>query len=247
MADIQEPNRQPLNDTQTKLGPSNPNTNNSTTTDNSNPFNEGGSGGGSGGSGGGTTVSACADGGIETTIYAYVASSQMLMPGERIGTGPGGNPMTSSQGCAPCAAGQVEVLDPSPYGDQFAGTGVDPSRLPAAYQDQTTCAPPPPTCAPGTYPTWVPETQVLNDGVETGGTNPAHWQCAGPCDLVIQYGAMFGNRLVCAPSPASTTSCGAGQSETFDLNSETWQCQTACTGGTYDQTQLMGVTVCVPC
>src|SRR4051812_19488473 len=134
--------------------------------------------------------------------------------------------MTSSMGCAPCAAGEVEVIDPSPYGDA-SKTGIDPSLLPQGFQDGTTCAPAPPTCASGMFAAWVPVTPVMVDGVETGATNPAHWECSGPCDLLIQYGGMFGNRTVCAPNPTSTT-CTSGQTETFDLNSETWQCQTSC-------------------
>src|SRR5581483_11973652 len=103
----------------------------------------------------------------------------------------------------------------------------------------TECAPPPPACAAGQYPVWVPAEPVLENGVETGGTTTPQWLCTGPCDLLIQFGGMFGNRLVCAPKPDCML-CATGDTETFDLNSESWQCQTSCTGGTYDPADYNG-------
>lgn len=215
----------------------------------------GGSGGGGettsteqfieGGGGSGGSAGACTDGGTVTQIFEYVAATQTFDKTNRIGTGPGGPPMSVQTGCTPCAAGEVEVLDQTASDQNKDRSGMTADGSPTDYAAPQ-CVTAPPTCASGTFPEWVPPTPEMINGVMTGNTIAAHWACTGPCDLLVSYGGLFGNRVVCAPQPTSTM-CSSGETLTFDLNSETWQCQTSCQGGTYDPATLSGVGVCVPC
>jgi len=63
--------------------------------------------------------------------------------------------------------------------------------------------------------------------------------------VVVTYGATYGNYSRCASKP--TIQCPSGQVPTFVDGTEQWECQTTCDNGDYDQHQVDGSTVCVPC
>lgn len=170
----------------------------------------------------------------QTAVYRYVADSQMNSTGARLIEGPGGDPMTMTCETSTCGSGEVEVIE-------VAGQ-LDPARLTMNMGETDLCVPPPPTCGAGLYANYIPPTQQY-DG--SGGMTAGQWTCTGACDVLIQYGGMFGMRLVCAPPPPA--SCPANEEPQFDVTSETWGCQPACNGGTYDPAQFSGQDVCVPC
>jgi hypothetical protein len=170
----------------------------------------------------------------QTPVYRYVADSQQNTTGERLVAGPGGAVMTMSCQTTNCAAGDVEVIE--------VGGKLDPANYQMTMGENDYCVPPPPSCGSGEFVDYIPPTQTY-DG--TGTITTGQWTCTGPCDVLIQYGGMFGMRLVCAPPPP--TSCPSGQEPQFDVTTETWGCQPACNGGTYDPATFSGQNVCVPC
>lgn len=93
----------------------------------------------------------------------------------------------------------------------------------------TICVPPPPSCPAG----------------QSAAYRGSAWVCEGPCEIVVQYGYMFGFRRVCTTRPRIT--CPAGQSPTFDFSSERWVCRPTCNNTTYDRIILDGALVCIPC
>jgi hypothetical protein len=170
----------------------------------------------------------CPSGENPTDVYEYTAKYTGQVA--RISDGPGGPPMTVQQECTPCSPGTVEVIDnsdPQPY---FAPL----------------CVSPPPTCASGTYPEWIPASPQIYDLPPS----VARWECRGPCDVLLPWGNMFGNRLVCAQKPMST-GC-SGFPAQFDLLEYVWVCNPtpSCNPygmSDYDDDSYEGVPVCVPC
>jgi hypothetical protein len=152
-------------------------------------------------------------------VFAYTADA-VPSNGERVTEGPGGAPMTMTCQSSGCPPDQVEV-----------------DELVASAGTVTTCAPPPPACGPGSYPSYIPANP--QDG--TGGI----WSCSGPCDLLVLYGGIYGMRQVCAPTPMSA--CSGGDVPIFDVDTEQWVCQPMCDGGQYDPAYYGGALVCVPC
>jgi len=99
-----------------------------------------------------------------------------------------------------------------------------------AANGQLVCTDPPPACAEGTFPSF---------------TDAGTWECDPPCDLVIHYGAIFGNQTSCAENP--DLQCGFGTVPTFVFESESWECRATCDNGMYDQIWFNGALMCVPC
>jgi hypothetical protein len=125
--------------------------------------------------------------------------------------------MVVSCGAAQCPAGQVGVV------------GADPTNL-GTPAGAVGCAEPPPSCPGGESPQYL--------------FSSSTWECTG-CDLVVTYGATYGNYSRCASTP--TIECGSGEVPTWDLDSEQWGCKPTCDNGDYDQHSVDGSTVCVPC
>ncbi|MFO0710932.1 MAG: MopE-related protein [Sandaracinus sp.] len=90
------------------------------------------------------------------------------------------------------------------------------------------CAPWPPVCPEGQQPIWAEST----------------WICV-PCDMVVQFGALFDSERTCAPTP--DLSCPPGHVPTYEAESRDWWCLPECTDSTYDHAWLHGELVCVPC
>jgi hypothetical protein len=92
------------------------------------------------------------------------------------------------------------------------------------------CMPPPPRC--------------------TGMQSPAYdqrsgWYCADPCEVVITYGHLYGNQVVCAPRPRIM--CGPGTVPTWVYETNRWECRPTCNNGQYDLYLFMGAQICIPC
>ncbi|MFT3839844.1 MAG: hypothetical protein QM723_22850 [Myxococcaceae bacterium] len=175
----------------------------------------------------------------QTPVYRYVADSQTNPTYERLIPGPGGAPMTMTCETTTCAVDQVEVIE---SGGLRLGMDPKDSNGDGTGTEADLCVPPPPSCGAGLFANYIPPTQTY-DG--TGTMTAGGWTCTGSCDVLIQYGGMFGMRLVCAPPPPTT--CGAGTEPQFDVGTETWGCLPACNGGTYDPATFSGMDVCVPC
>ncbi len=173
----------------------------------------------------------------QTPVYRYVADAQANTTGQRISQGPGGDPMTMTCESTSCTGTDVEVVE--------TASALDPNTFNQQMGSNTICVPPPPTCGSGEFATYVPPTQLYEDPNGNTGMTSGQWICTGPCDVLVQYGGMFGMRLVCAPPPP--TSCPSGEEPIFIVETEQWQCQPACSGGKYDPTQFQGVNICVPC
>ena len=71
------------------------------------------------------------------------------------------------------------------------------------------------------------------------------WKCAGPCEIVVRYGGLYGNQAICAQKPHLT--CATGMSPTFTAETQTWECRATCDNGQYDQVMFENSLVCVPC
>jgi hypothetical protein len=115
------------------------------------------------------------------------------------------------------------TCDPSPGCAMGEVQVVDPNATPSRQ-----CVPPPPRCADGEQLDFV------------GGV----LQCV-PCDIIIQYGAIYSGRRVCTRRP--TLMCSGGQTPTFVFETQTWECRPTCDNGLYDQHMLDGQLICVPC
>lgn len=90
------------------------------------------------------------------------------------------------------------------------------------------CVPQPPTdCAPGTHYEWHDR-----------------WECV-PCEVLVQFGALFGYERTCAPAPRLT--CPPGQTATYVEDTRAWTCIATCDNGRYDADFYEGTLVCVPC
>ena len=147
----------------------------------------------------------------------------------------------------PCGA-QTEVFHDRLLGAGFGGSSIeqgdgqpvqnmtcedtdcDPEQAAFAAGGQLTCIDQPPECAEGTFPTYH------EDGT---------WTCDPPCDLVIHYGAIYGNETVCAENP--DLECPAGTVPTWVFETDTWECRPTCDNGLYDQIWVEGALFCVPC
>ena len=90
------------------------------------------------------------------------------------------------------------------------------------------CAPWPPACPDGQQAIWAEST----------------WICV-PCDVLVQFGALFASERTCAPRP--DLSCPPGEVPTYGAESRAWRCLPECRDTTYDRTWLDGALVCVPC
>jgi hypothetical protein len=192
------------------------------------PGASGGSGGSSGAGGGGDVgmqpANPCPNGGNPTDIYSYTANYTGIVG--RFNEGPGGPPMQVQNGCTSCAPGQVEIIDntrPHPLGLE--------------------CVSPPPACAAGTFPEWIPPRSAPQWGI----SSPGIWACRGPCDLLIQFGAaMFDSQMACALKPL-TAACSGGKVATFDILTQEWECASFFIPNWYDVVTYDGQTVYVPC
>jgi hypothetical protein len=71
------------------------------------------------------------------------------------------------------------------------------------------------------------------------------WTCTN-CELIVQYGAIYFSRRICAPRPP-VTACAASQVQTFVYETERWECRPTCDNGDYDQVYVDGALVCIPC
>lgn len=91
------------------------------------------------------------------------------------------------------------------------------------------CVPPPSACPANTYPSYV----------------NGEWRCEAPCEVIVQYGYIYGFERRCAPRPPGP--CPEGQVQTFVEGQEQWECRTTCNNGQYDRVVLDGQLVCVPC
>ncbi|HEY3816472.1 MAG TPA: hypothetical protein VGL81_04840 [Polyangiaceae bacterium] len=92
------------------------------------------------------------------------------------------------------------------------------------------CVDAPPSCSAGQSPQYV--------------YSSATWQCTD-CSVVITYGGSYGNYTRCVSAP--TVSCPSGQVPTWIVDEEQWECQDTCDDGQYDQHEINGATICVPC
>lgn len=102
---------------------------------------------------------------------------------------------------------------------------ISDPRMPGSF---VCVPPPPPSCAMGQQVDFVM-------GALT---------CV-PCEIVIQYGAIYNNARICTDRPH--LACPSGETPTFVYESRTWACRPTCDNGLYDQIHYMGVLVCVPC
>ena len=150
---------------------------------------------------------------------------------------------TADDGCF-CPPGQTPVFTRIPGGGASGIVSADSGLFQMTCQttmcmpgqaelvDPTaggaTCVPPPPHCAAG---------EQLD---ATGGA----FHCV-PCDIIVQFGALYAGRRVCAPSPH--LSCSGGETPTFVFETEAWECRPTCDNGEYDQHMIGGLLVCVPC
>jgi len=166
--------------------------------------------------------------------------------------GDGGPSMDVTCEEASCEPGQVAVEQLGwDYGeDDYGG---DPWAEPTP-KSELLCVAPPPECPDGTYPAYRDpmmwdEFSGFDDrgfGAEGGASEmPSGWRCDPPCDLIVQYGALYGSLVVCTDLP--TLSCPGGQVPTFVFESESWQCAPLCDNGLYDQIWLDDAVLCVPC
>lgn len=122
-------------------------------------------------------------------------------------------------------AGDGMPVMPQTCGDSRCGDGLVEVRQGGG----SLCVPPPSGCPDGQYPTY------------RGGT----WVCEGPCDVIIQYGYIYGFQRRCAPRPPPD--CPSGQVQTFREDTEQWRCDPTCDNTLYDRVWLDGQLVCVPC
>lgn len=148
----------------------------------------------------------------------------------------------------PCPTGQTPLYTQRPNTLGATSSGVLPGdSMPVM----------PVTCVPGRCATGQVAVQLLGQpqvcvpppGPCPTGQSPQYsggaWRCVAPCEVIVQFGFMYGFRRVCAPRPPS--SCPMGQVPTFDAATEQWVCRTTCNNTTYDQVLLGGAVVCVPC
>jgi hypothetical protein len=188
-------------------------------------------------------AAACPAGQVMTWRYTQQADADAgfsgISTGDRIVEGPGGPPMTATcEAHTECTSDQVAVIVPSvDYSDPFAFKEAS----------TVTCTSGPPVCASGTSPEYIAPVQVYEDtGVSDGMMQTAGtWRCSGPCDLIVNYGAMFNLRKVCTSKP--NLQCTGDTVATFIVETETWSCQAACEGGKYDPATYEGANVCIPC
>ena len=110
-------------------------------------------------------------------------------------------------------------------------TDCAPEQAAVEVGGRITCVGQPPECAEGTFPTYAAD-----------GT----WVCEPPCELVIHYGAIYGNKTVCAENPDLVCPDG-GTVPTWVFETEEWQCLPTCDNGMYDQIWVGGALFCVPC
>jgi hypothetical protein len=172
------------------------------------------------------TINGCEPG--EDTIYqpAPEVSGANGSYTSGIRGGSGGTPMIVSCGVTSCADGQVGVEEPAnPVLGEEGGIQ---------------CVEAPPTCPGGTSPFWVRSVMDPEDPFnEVGG----FWVCSVPCDVVVDFGGLYGFQSACAGEPPSCP----GATPTFMFETHEWQCAPMCDGGLYDPVEFEGTTVCVPC
>lgn len=171
-----------------------------------------------------------------------------------LGPCPGGTPTYQERDLGPGFGGSgIEPGDGEPIMPMECGEPVcDGLNVSIERPDGTfECVEPPPECEEGTYPTWeTPEAggdafggERFEGGEEAG---EAHWECEPPCELIVHYGGLFGNKTVCAEDP--DIQCpNAGEVPTWVYETEEWECLPMCDNGMYDQIWLDGAVVCVPC
>lgn len=116
-----------------------------------------------------------------------------------------------------CPSGQVEFVTERPGGQDSAGDSTS-----------TACLEAPPAC---------PSPSHL-------GRTATAWSCLN-CEVVIQYGDLYGGKRVCVDRPRMA--CPSGQVPTLVFESASWECRATCDNGEYDQLQLGDRLVCVPC
>ncbi len=151
---------------------------------------------------------------------------------------------TVDEGCL-CPGGQTPVYTRIPGGGASSvlaadtglfvmscrSTGCPPGQVQVVDPEAgggTMCVPPPPRCPAGQQIDYRAGSLV----------------CV-PCELIIQYGAIYSGRRVCAPIPH--LECSGGLTPTFVFETQTWECRTTCDNGLYDQHFLGGMLICVPC
>ncbi|MBI2896462.1 MAG: hypothetical protein HYY06_23090 [Deltaproteobacteria bacterium] len=111
-------------------------------------------------------------------------------------------------------------------GGACAAGQVSAETTPGVY----VCVEPPPECDEGLYPTL---------------TDAGEWTCRPPCEIIVHYGAIYGNKSVCTSPP--DFACPDGQVPTFIFETEEWECQPMCDNGLYDQIWFGNAVLCVPC
>jgi hypothetical protein len=153
--------------------------------------------------------------------------------------GPGGPPLTMTcEAGSSCAPGQVAV--------EFSAFGSG-----AASQ----CVEAPPACAQGEFPAYRPGSNGAPDfggrGIPGGsGQVAAGWFCSNsPCDVVVEFGGLYGGFAVCAGAPPA---CQTSEIPLFSVADQAWTCVVgtggSCPGGgANDPAYLANRMVCVPC
>jgi len=175
-----------------------------------------------------------------------------------LGPCPGGTATYEQRDLAPGVGGSgIEPGDGQPIMEMECGEPVCEGLDVAIERPDGTfeCVEPPPECEEGMYPTWEEpgdDAGLLGGRFEPdapeGGAEPeeAHWECEPPCELIIHYGGIYGNKTVCAEDP--DIECpNAGEVPTWIYETEEWSCMPMCDNGMYDQIWLEGAVVCVPC
>jgi hypothetical protein len=210
------------------------------------------------GTGTGTPPAAGTTGGMtcpngETPTFDYANSSPGTYGASGVGRGPGGPSMKESCASSTCGPQTVQVDVPSGLLSLERGKdqlGLFDAGTPTS---QSVCVAPPPDCPSGKSPAYIPgsDTLGLGDinsplGLFDGGGVPStgSWHCVPQCDVIVQYGGLYGFRSVCAAAPPT---CAPGQTATFSATTEEWVCGSMCDGGQYDPVDYQGTTVCVPC
>ena len=212
--------------------------------------NPGGPGGGSGDDVGGDTNNQGSDETIDTIdcpagqgplweLSADLDASGFERFSSGVRTGTGGPPMTLTCGVTGCADGEVgvEVAD-NPLLDRGEITSEQD-----LFTNSTTilCVAAPPACGAGTTPFYVGSVPDPNDTTQqTGG----FWSCSTACEVVVNFGGLYGYQAACTVAPPS---CGGADAATFTFETQEWECSPMCDGGLYDPVTFEGATVCVPC